>query len=291
MIKVAVASGKGGTGKTTLSINLINYMAQNKSFKSFILADLDVEEPNSGLFIKGNILSTDIRYKFTPVWDKDKCTNCGLCSRVCRFNSILKMGNSIIVLPDLCHGCYACSELCPGNALPMEKSRMGEIKIISAGNYTFFESRLDIGQEKAVPLIAQSIETIEENNNEDLVLFDSPPGSSCPVIEVAKNSDLVILVTEPTPFGLHDLRLAVNTMREIGRKFAVVINKFGIGNNDVENYCKTENIEIIARLPNMRKIAELYSEGRLIYNEVPEFKSELEKAADYIKNFERMNEK
>lgn len=287
MIKIAVASGKGGTGKTTLSINLINYLAEKGIYSDILLADLDVEEPNSGLFIRGKTILSQEKYKYIPEWDKEKCSVCGLCDRVCRFNSILKMGKTIMVLPELCHSCFACSELCPEDALPMKKNRMGETKVIDAGSFTFLESRLDIGQEQAVPLIAQSISYINEKLNKDLVLFDSPPGTSCPVIEVTKNSDFVILVTEPTPFGLHDLSLAVNTMREIGREFAVVINRFGIGNDDVLQYCEEEDIEIIAKLPNMRKIAVIYSEGKLIYNEVPEFRSELAKIADYIIGLER----
>ena len=289
MIKIAVASGKGGTGKTTLSINLANYIAEEKIFSKVILADLDVEEPNSGLFIRGKTIHTEEKYKYTPEWDKDKCTLCGICDRVCRFNSIIKMGKTIMVLPELCHSCYACSELCPTDALPMKKNRMGEMKTIEADNFIFVESRLDIGQEQAVPLIAQTIEYLdaEYSSDDTLVIMDSPPGSSCPVIEVTKNSDFVILVTEPTPFGLHDLTLAVNTMHEIGMKCAVVINRFGIGNDGVINYCKENDIEIIAKLPNMRRIAEIYSDGKLIYPEIPEFKSELIKIANFIKNLER----
>ena len=286
-MKIAVASGKGGTGKTTLSINLMNYMAENKVFSNLLLADLDVEEPNSGLFIKGEIAKEEVRYKNIPEWDKQKCTVCGLCEKVCRFNSILKMGKTIMVLPELCHSCYACSELCPEQALPMKKQRMGETTVIHLENYTFLESRLDIGQEQAVPLIAQSIESFDDfldtNSRDSLVLIDSPPGTSCPVIEVAKNSDFVLLVTEPTPFGLHDLKLAVNTMREIGKNFAVIINKHGIGNDDVIKYCVEENVEIIAKLPNMRRIAEIYSNRRLIYPEISEFKMELEKVSAFLK--------
>ncbi|HAK45384.1 MAG TPA: ATPase [Spirochaeta sp.] len=288
-MKIAVASGKGGTGKTTLSINLSSYLAENKIFKSLILADLDVEEPNSGLFINGKTVETVEKYKFIPEWNKEKCTNCGLCERVCNFNSVLQFGKTIMILPELCHSCYACSELCPVDALPMKPQRMGEMKLVDASTYTFIESRLDIGQEQAVPLIAQTIEYIDEysQSSDDMVIIDSPPGTSCPVIEVAKNSDFIILVTEPTPFGLHDLNLAVETMREIGKEFAVVINRWGIGNEDVIKYCEDNKIKIIAKLPNMRKIAEIYSEGRLIYNDVPGFKAELSKVADFLVELKR----
>ncbi|MDC7228621.1 MAG: ATP-binding protein [Spirochaetales bacterium] len=283
-MKIAVASGKGGTGKTTLSINLTNYISGMEDFPAAILADLDVEEPNSGLFIDGETIFKEEKYKYIPEWDSEKCTNCGLCDRVCNFNALLKMGKTVMVLPELCHSCYACSELCPAAALPMKPQRMGGLKEIQAPGFRFIESRLDIGQEQAVPLIAQSIEHIEKKyENKELVVIDSPPGTSCPVIEVAKNSDFIILVTEPTPFGLHDLSLAVDTMREINRDFAVVINRWGIGNDEVVKYCDDNNIEIIARLPNMRRIAEIYSEGKLIYPEVPEFKAELYKIAVFLK--------
>ena len=289
-MKIAIASGKGGTGKTTLSINLINYIAGGNYFSSCFLADLDVEEPNSGLFVNGKLTGTEIRYKNIPEWDSEKCTLCGKCQTLCRFNSILKMGKTIMVLPELCHSCYACSELCPENALPMKRVRMGETKTVKAENFTFIESRLDIGQEQAVPLIADTIKTINENVDTDihktLVIYDSPPGTSCPVIEVAKNSDFILLVTEPTPFGLHDLKLAVNTMREINKDFAVIINKYGIGNDEVIKYCENEDIEIIAKLPNMRQIAEIYSLKELIYPRVASFKAELEKIAVFLKELE-----
>lgn len=282
-MKIAIASGKGGTGKTTLTTNLADMMSKMTEFNNVILADMDVEEPNSGLFINGKLTGEIIRNKMIPVWDKNKCSGSGRCSEVCRFNSIVKLGKTILVLPELCHSCYACSELCPSGALPMQSQAMGKQTTYDTGNFIFIESRLEIGQEQAVPLIAQSIGYIDEKyGSEALVLLDSPPGTSCPVIEATKNSDSVILVTEPTPFGLHDLKMAVNTMREIKRDFAVVINRYGIGNDGVIDYCNQEKIEIIAKLPDKRRIAELYSEGKLVYTDVPEFKVELEKVANYI---------
>ena len=283
-MKIAVASGKGGTGKTTLSTNLSKYLVNSGSFRNVILADLDVEEPNSGLFINGETLEKNIKYKMIPEWNKNLCTNCGNCDRVCNFNAVLKLGSSVMILPELCHSCYACSELCPAQALPMKSERMGELRVIKDKDLTFIESRLDIGQEQAVPLIAQSIEYIEEEYDtaDDLIILDSPPGTSCPVIEVAKNSDFIILVTEPTPFGLHDLSLAVNTMREIGRDFGVVINRWGVGNDDVIRYCDDQNIDIIAKFPHMRSIAEIYSRGEIIYMKVQEFKESLEAVEKYI---------
>lgn len=279
-MKIAIASGKGGTGKTTLSTNLADYLSNREKV---VLTDLDVEEPNSGLFISGESVNEEDKYKMIPVWDRAKCTLCGKCQKLCKFNAIVVIVNQVMVFNELCHSCYACSELCPVGALPMQKQKMGELKHWRTDKYDFIESRLDIGQEQAVPLIAQTIEYVEKNFSEDnIFLFDSPPGTSCPVIEATKDADLVILITEPTPFGLHDLRLAVDTMKELEKEFAVIINRYGIGNDDVISYCAENGIEILAKLPNDRRIAELYSHGELIHPHVESFREELKKAADWI---------
>lgn len=280
MMKIAIASGKGGTGKTTLSTNLAGYFTEKNEV---ILADLDVEEPNSGLFIKGELLHKEDKYNMTPRWEKDKCTLCGICQDVCNFNAVIQLVDQIMVFPKLCHSCYACSELCPVDALPMVPEKMGELNHYKKNNLTFIESRLDIGQEQSVPLISQTNEYVDKHfPAETLKLYDSPPGTSCPVIEAVKNVDLVILVTEPTPFGLHDLKLAADTMKKLNKRFAVVVNRYGIGNNNVINYCEKENIDIIAKIPNNRRIAELYSRGELIYQKIPEVKQQLEKIEKYI---------
>ena len=280
-MKIAIASGKGGTGKTTLSTNLASFLAEKERV---VLTDLDVEEPNSGLFIQGELIYEEDKYKMIPEWLEDKCDLCGICRKVCNFNAITQIVNKILVLPELCHGCYACSELCPQNALPMKKKRMGQLKHFQKDNLTFIESKLDIGEEQAVPLIAQTLDYVDEIFPEDIIkLFDAPPGTSCPVIEATKNADYIIMVTEPTPFGLYDMKLSIETMRELGNKFGVVINRFGIGEVNVENYCRTENIPIIGKIPNSRKIAELYSHGKLLYPEIPEVKKVLEQIDDFLK--------
>jgi MinD superfamily P-loop ATPase len=278
---IAIASGKGGTGKTTLAVNLAGLLSESAGV---VLVDLDVEEPNSGLFLRGEPRHREDKFKMVPEWKEDHCTLCGLCQRVCNFHSVLKLGKEIMVFPELCHGCYACSELCPAGALPMVPVKMGELAEYNLGKLSFVESRLDIGEEQAVPLIAQTLAYVNGKFPEaPLVLLDCPPGTSCPVIEATKNADFVILVTEPTPFGLHDLSLAVLTMRELTKEIGVVVNRFGIGNDEVVRYCEKENIPILARIPNDRHIAELYSRGAMIYTEVPEFRRELEKIALFIK--------
>lgn len=286
-MKIAIASGKGGTGKTTLATNLTAFIAETEKI---VLADLDVEEPNSGLFLNGKLISEEIKYKMIPEWDENSCTLCGLCQKNCNFHAVIQLASQILVFPELCHSCFACSELCPVGALPMVKKRMGMLKQFETENFSFIESRLDIGQEQAVPLIGQTIEYIDTVFSSDILkIFDSPPGTSCPVIETTKNADLVILVTEPTPFGFHDLKLAIETMIKLGKPFGVVINRFGIGNNDVLDYCKNNNIPILAKIPNSRKVAELYSQGKLIYTDVPEVKNQLLNIKNYILNLKMKN--
>ncbi len=281
-MKIAIASGKGGTGKTTLSTNLAAYLSEKNQV---VLCDLDVEEPNSGLFIKGNLVHKQDMYKMIPEWKEDDCTLCGNCQKVCNFHAIIQLGPTIMVFPELCHSCYACSELCPTSSLPMVRKKMGELAHYEKNNLSFIESRLVIGEEQAVPLIAQTQKYIDDNFQNNIIkLFDSPPGTSCPVIEATKDADVVILVTEPTPFGLHDLKLAVETMRELDKKTGVVVNRYGIGNDDVIDYCNSEKIPLLAKIPNSRRIAEIYSSGNLIYKELPEVKQQLENIKIFIIN-------
>ena len=279
-MKIAIASGKGGTGKTTLSTNLAAYLAEDVEV---VLTDLDVEEPNSGLFLNGDVVNKEDKFKMIPEWIEDKCDACGICEKACKFNAVLQFGDFISVLPELCHSCYACSELCPQDALPMIPKKMGELTHQKLNNLSLIESRLSIGEEQAVPLIKQTNQYIEQHlSSAKIHLFDSPPGTSCPVIEATKDVDFVILITEPTPFGLHDLKLAVDTMREMKKEFGVVINRYGIGNDDVINYCINNGIEIIAKFNNDRRVAELYSKGELLYPQIPEFAEELNKIKLYI---------
>ena len=286
-MKIAIASGKGGTGKTTVSTNLASLLAQNSAV---VLTDLDVEEPNSGLFISGKTLHEEDKFKMIPEWKKDECILCGNCQKVCNFNAVMKLGEMIMVFPELCHGCYACSELCPTKSLPMIPKKMGELKHFRSGSLDFIESKLIIGEEQAVPLIKQTLDYVDENfPTETIKIFDAPPGTSCPVIEATKDADLILLVTEPTPFGLHDLKLAVDTMMELKKDVGVIINRFGIGDSNVEKYCEKNNIPIIAKIPNMRKIAEIYSEGDLIYTRISGVRTQLENIISFISNFQQEN--
>jgi len=280
-MKIAIASGKGGTGKTTLSTNLAVYLGESESV---VLVDLDVEEPNSNLFLNGELLRSEAKMKMIPHWDSNTCTLCNQCVEICNFHALLSLGNEILIFPNLCHSCYACSELCPTHSLLMGAQKMGELRHFLTQKIDCVEGRLTIGEEQAVSLIAQTKKYVEKHfSDETIKLYDSPPGTSCPVIESIKNADFVILVTEPTPFGLHDLTLAVETTRALGKEFGVVINRDGMGNDDVDAYCQKEDIVILAKIPHLIEIAKLYSAGKLIYNEVEAFKDALEKIASFIK--------
>ena len=278
---LSIASGKGGTGKTTLSVNLTHYLSQGRKI---VLGDLDVEEPNSLLFMAIKLKEENSAYKMVPKWESADCTLCGECATNCNFNAIVALPSEILVFKELCHSCYACSELCPTDSLPMQREKIGTIKAYANESFNFVEGRLDLGQEMAVPLIAQTMHYIKENFPNHLRIYDAPPGTSCPVIEAAKESDFVLLVTEPTPFGLNDLSLAVETMRVLDKKFAVVINRHGIGDSRVEEYCKKESIDIAAKFSNDKEVAKLYAKGELIYPHIEHFKQSLEELTDYLEN-------
>lgn len=268
-MKIAIASGKGGTGKTTLAVNLALYASETVKT---VLADLDVEEPNGSLFIKGQHLHDKIIFRYVPNWNKELCTFCGSCSKLCSFNAIVNLGSTIQVLSNLCHSCFACSELCPLKALPMVEDSLGRLSEFQSGNLRFIESKLDVGKEMAAPLITKTINYISElHSNAEIQFWDCPPGTTCPVIAAVKEADFVILVTEPTPFGLYDLSLAVETMRFLNKPLAVVINRYDIGNDDVLNYCCRENVPVWAEIPNKRHIAELYSAGKIIFDKDYDF--------------------
>ncbi|DAB33584.1 MAG TPA: ATPase [Sulfurospirillum sp. UBA12182] len=279
-MRITIASGKGGTGKTTISTNLSHYLSRKRQL---VLVDLDVEEPNSGLFLDKEIFYEQVANKMIPEWQSKSCILCGECAKVCNFNAILKIEKEVLVFPELCHSCYACSELCFTNSLPMKPKQMGEITHYKCGTFDFIEGRLRVGEEQAVPLISQCIEYVDESFEKSFLrLYDAPPGTSCPVIEASKKSDFVFLVTEPTPFGLNDLRLAVETMKVLKRDFGVIINRYGIGDRGVEEYCEKEGIGIIAKIPNDKAIAKLYSNGELVYEKHEGFRRELEKISSFI---------
>lgn len=279
---ITIASGKGGTGKTTLSTNLAAYIAKENDF--VVLADADVEEPNAALFLKPKVLQKIEAKKYHPKWEASSCTLCGDCARHCHFNALLALPSEILIFPNLCHSCYACSELCPTGSLPMVEARIGEIVEGESHGVVLVEGRLDVGQEMATPLITQTIKRAKEISKEKAIfLCDAPPGTSCSFVEAVQGSKYVVLVTEPTPFGLNDLRLAVETNKALGKSCGVVINRVGMGSAKIEEYCKEQNVPIIGRIPHLDGIAKYYSKSELAYPHVPEFEEALSQIWAHLK--------
>ena len=282
-MKVAIASGKGGTGKTLLATNLASYWSERQRI---MLADVDVEEPNDALFLRLPTTTQEEKFKFIPSWNATLCTLCGQCQDVCNYHAIIQLGSEIMVFDTLCHSCYACSELCPAHALPMVPHKIGELTHYHQDNFSFVESRLEVGEEQAVPLIVQTHQYVDEHfSKDDVQLFDCPPGTSCPVIEATRHADFVILITEPTPFGEHDVRLAMQTMNKMNKPFGLVINRADVGNANLIEYCKENAIPVLASIPFDRNIAKAYAQGLLVYKQVPAVKSALDQIIDFLQVF------
>jgi len=286
-MRIAIASGKGGTGKTTLSVNLAAWL-RVRAGREVVLADLDVEEPNSGLFLKGTLKHRQVVSRKIPKWNKDTCVLSGECAVVCMYNAIAFTGSSVMIFPELCHGCYACSDLCPSGSLPMVDDRIGEItawesELPDSYRLERVEGRLDIGREMATPMIRETIGyTLEMAGPVRMILFDAPPGTSCPMMEAAKHADYILLVAEPTRFGRHDLSLAAETLRVMGKDFAVVINKDRPGETLIDDYCRKENIAIAGRIPYLTEAARQYSKGSLLFDAVPQVDQALEEVAGFL---------
>jgi len=264
-LKIAIASGKGGTGKTTIAVNLAKSLGENVQ-----LLDCDVEEPNSHIFLQPEILRVENVSVSIPDVDLSRCTFCGKCQEICQFSAIVVIKNSVLVFPELCHSCAGCWLVCPENCIAQKERVVGVTEEGGNSDVKFVDGRLDVGEVMTPPLI-RSVKSKMANNR--IVIIDAPPGTSCPVIEAVKGSDFVILATEPTPFGLNDLILAVEVVRVLGISFGVVINRSDIGDNKVREYCDLENIPILLEITNDRKIAEAYSRGKIIIDIYPEYRN------------------
>jgi MinD superfamily P-loop ATPase len=273
-MKIAVASGKGGTGKTTVSVALAQAFGE-----PICLIDCDVEEPNSAFFTHPEIESVQDVNVPIPSIDRDACTECGACGELCTFNAIAVAGNSAMVFPELCHSCGGCVRICPQQAITETPQPIGEITRGQAGSITTLEGRLKVGCAMAPPLIR----AVKKMAPDLPTLIDAPPGTSCPMITAVSDCDFVILVTEPTPFGLNDLVLAVETVRTLERPFGVVINRCDGGDNRVVDYCKKENISLLLQIQESRKIAEAYSRGDSILSAEPALKTEFKTLLESIR--------
>jgi MinD superfamily P-loop ATPase len=251
---ISIASGKGGTGKTTIAVNLTLSLPQGTAQ----LIDCDVEEPNSHLFLSPAIHQVTSVGIPVPRIDESRCTCCGKCAKVCEYHAIAVILKNVLVFDELCHGCGACSYLCPEKAIFEVEREIGIVQEGSANGISFANGVLNVGEPMASPLIRKVKGKIQK---EKIVILDAPPGTACPVIETVKGSDFCILVTEPTPFGLNDLELAVGMLETLDIPMGVVINKADVGDRGIWDYCKSKNIPILMKIPMERQIAESYSRG------------------------------
>jgi MinD superfamily P-loop ATPase len=257
-LRIAVASGKGGTGKTTVATNLAFVLAEAGSRVTYV--DCDVEEPNGHLFLNPLWERSQEVCVPTPEVDLARCTFCGACARACRYSAIVTIPGQVLTFPKLCHGCGGCSWACPAGALREVERPVGVLDEGRAGKVAFLRGTLNVGEAMAPPVIRALLAAAP---SDDTLVIDAPPGTSCPVIESVRTADVVLLVTEPTPFGLHDLTLAVAMVRTLGIPFGVVVNRVGVGDDSVFRYCADEGISVLLQLPNDRAIARAYSRGEL----------------------------
>ncbi len=277
---ISVASGKGGTGKTTVAVNLA------LSLKNVQFLDCDVEEPNAHIFLKPKIKERKKAFIPVPEIDESKCDYCGKCAKVCVYNAIAVLpgqgekNGSTLVFAHLCHGCGACSVLCPQKAIKEVDREIGVVESGCCGEIEFVHGKLNIGEAMSPPLIRQVKERV---NFKKTVIIDAPPGTSCPVVASVKGSDFCVLVTEPTPFGLNDLILAVEVLRKLKIPFRVVINRSDLGDHRTEEYCRRENIPVLMRIPFKKEIAVAYSKGEPMVKAFPEYKKDFQELYNVIR--------
>ncbi|UCD77244.1 MAG: ATP-binding protein [Desulfobacterales bacterium] len=261
---ISVASGKGGTGKTTVSTNLALSVGSKVQ-----LLDGDVEQPNAHLFMHPVFERTETITTPVPEINLDKCTFCGKCSEICRYNAIVVVGEMVLPFEELCHSCGGCMEVCPENAITEKGRELGMIQTGRHDGIGFIHGKLRVGEAMSPPLIKKVLSFVDPAQ---INIVDAPPGTSCPVIETMKKADSILLVTEPTPFGLHDLKLAVGAARILNIPCGLVINRSDLGDHQVEAYATAENLPVLMEIPYDRRVAEAYSRGEMIVEVMPEWK-------------------
>jgi MinD superfamily P-loop ATPase len=281
---ITVASGKGGTGKTTVAVSLALSLAESVNLANPLYLDCDVEEPNAALFLQPTIQERREVGQMVPQVDPETCTYCGRCAEVCQYHAIAVVEEKVLVFPELCHGCGSCTLNCPTGAIHEVLNVMGTVergwaKLPSASRrLEFAQGTMNVGEAMAVPIIRQLKQGVIPSDPGDRpIILDASPGTACPVVESMRGADFVLMVTEPTPFGLHDLRLAVEVARdELGLPVGVVINRDGVGDQGVDDYCATEGIPILMRIPLDRRIAEAYSDGGTLVETLPEYREQFQ---------------
>ncbi len=256
---IAFASGKGGTGKTLLATNLA---WQRSTLEPTLYVDADVEEPNGHLFLAHGDRVQE-RFAVSLPSLEGECSGCGACQQACAFHAILALKNRVLVFPELCHACGACSMVCPERALTERPHEIGAITRASAGELGLITGLLDLGQARATPLVEGTVQAARAQGAGRLVVVDCPPGTSCAAMAAVQHADLVVLVTEPTPFGLNDLQLAVEMCRALGRELAAVVNRSDLGDGEVPKYLEREAIPLLGQLPFDRGVAAAYAQGQL----------------------------
>ncbi len=265
---ISVASGKGGTGKTTIATSLAASLDQQVQ-----LLDCDVEAPNAHLFLNPHIEKTQSVNAPVPVIDLEKCTFCKACMDICRFSAIAVLKNDVMVFDNLCHSCGGCIAVCPENAVTQKERALGKIETGTSDNIDFIHGRLEIGQVMVPPVIRH---VRSHTLPAAVTIIDAPPGTSCPVIAAMNKADFILLVTEPTPFGLHDLKLAVETVRQLDIPHGIVINRAGLGNDAVNDYAREKEIPVLMEIPFDQRIAQAYSQGRVIARDFPSIKKDFQ---------------
>ena len=265
-MRIAVASGKGGTGKTIVATNLAQALVHRGYTVTY--ADCDVEAPNGHIFLKPRITGRQAVTISVPEVDDARCTHCGRCGEFCQFSAIVCLGNSVLTFPDLCHGCGGCALVCTEHAIREVPREIGEVEEGRAGRLAVVQGRLRIGQAISPPLIRAVKRKLPP---EGIAILDAPPGTACPMIETVRGADFVLLVTEPTPFGLHDLRLAVEAIRQLDIPIGVVINR-AAGQDGVRHFCGKADLPILLEIPDERRIAVAYSRGDLAVDAVPSYR-------------------
>ena len=268
---IAVASGKGGTGKTIVATSLAISLAMEMAGQPPLFLDCDVEAPNAHLFLHPALTEKQDVDLLIPVVDEEKCTHCGKCAEVCQYHAIAVLGQKTLVFPQLCHGCGSCTALCPEAAIREEPYRMGVIERGPAEfGITFARGVLDVGEPMAVPVIRQLKRWVQPVPGQ-VVVFDAPPGTSCPVVETMRDSDFLLLVTEPTPFGLHDLRLAAQVASKLGIRAGVIVNRENGPYPALDELCAENDLPVLLHIPFERKIAEGVAQGKTLLNIHPEY--------------------